>query len=119
MHGGLPRSGSPFYCSDFNHFRDLCRRVASDVSRLPDAEGRHAVEIAVVSNDAGERQTLGAGEVDRVVDEQPMRLAQRVAGDDVTAGDLMDNDDVGINQRSLARWQGINIHTIPRLQRAR
>jgi hypothetical protein len=29
------------------------------------------------------------------------------------------NDNVGINQRGLARWQGINIHTIPRLQRAR
>ena len=42
--------------------------MASDVGRLPDAEGRHAVEIAVMGNDAGESQTLGAGEVDRVID---------------------------------------------------
>ena len=50
-------------------------QLASDVGRLPDAEGRHTVEIAVMGNDAGNSQTLSAGEVDRIIDKQPMRLA--------------------------------------------
>jgi hypothetical protein len=50
-------------------------QLASDVGWLPDVEGWHTVEIAVMGNDAGNSQTLGAGEVDRIIEKQPMRLS--------------------------------------------
>lgn len=44
--------------------RDRFQQIASDVGRFPHTQGRYAVEVAIVSNDVGECQTMTAGKVD-------------------------------------------------------
>lgn len=45
-----------------------------------------------MSDDVGESEAVGAGEVNRVIDEEPVRGAQRVAGGDVCGRDLDDRE---------------------------